>query len=98
MRRGIPTAKLEKMAEEIGWSSLTNFSRYSLFRLVLTEGRLSTKNMDIYLRKQIGDMRFDQLPLPFVCARPIFKRENAWCSVKRGGVGRPGLRDLSGDV
>jgi NTE family protein len=64
---GIPTSKLEKMAEEIGWSSLTNYSRYSLFRLVLTEERLSTSNMEVYLRKLIGDTRFDQLKIPFAC-------------------------------
>jgi NTE family protein len=64
---GIPTSKLEKMAEEIGWSSLTNYSRYSLFRLVLTEERLSTSNMEVYLRKLIGDTRFDQLQIPFAC-------------------------------
>src|SRR5437016_3423204 len=46
---GVPTSRLEKMAEEIGWSSLTNLSRYSLFRLVLTEERLSTNNMEVYL-------------------------------------------------
>src|SRR5439155_3920688 len=64
---GVPTSRLEKMAEEIGWSSLTNLSRYSLFRLVLTEERLSTNNMEVYLRKQIGDTRFDQLKIPFAC-------------------------------
>src|SRR6202035_4281233 len=65
---GITTTQMEQMSQEIGWSSLTNLSRYSLFRLVMTEERLSTKNMEIYLRKQIGDMRFDQLKIPFACA------------------------------
>jgi len=64
---GITTSKLEKMAQDIGWSSLTNYSRYSLFRMVITEGRLSTKNMEVYLRQQMGDLRFDQLKIPFAC-------------------------------
>ena len=35
---GITTAQMEQMTQEIGWSSLTNYSRYSpLFRLVFTE-------------------------------------------------------------
>src|SRR5262245_20263228 len=38
---GITTSKMEQMTQEIGWSSLTNLSRYSLFRLVMTESRLS---------------------------------------------------------
>src|ERR1017187_2643715 len=33
---GITTSQLEHMSQEIGWSSLTNYSRYSLFRLVIT--------------------------------------------------------------
>lgn len=64
---GITTSKLEKMAQDIGWSSLTNYSKYSLFRMVITDGRLSTKNMEVYLREQMGDLRFDQLKIPFAC-------------------------------
>src|SRR3984885_13435825 len=52
---GITTAQLEQMSQDIGWSSLTNYSRFSLFRLVVTGEQLSTKNMETYLRKQIGD-------------------------------------------
>jgi NTE family protein len=64
---GITTAQLERMSQEIGWSSLTNYSRLSLFRLFLTEEGLSTKNMEIYLRDKIGNTRFDQLKIPFAC-------------------------------
>src|SRR5205807_2136357 len=42
---GVTTAQMEEMTQEIGWSSLTNYSHYSLFRLVMTEERLSTQNM-----------------------------------------------------
>ena len=95
---GIPTSKLEKMAEEIGWSSLTNYSRYSLFRLVLTEERLSTNNMEVYLRKQIGDTRFDQLRVPFACVatdlqtgeRVVF-REGEVALAARASATYPGM-------
>ena len=65
---GVTTAQMEEMTQEIGWSSLTNYSHYSLFRLVLLEQRLSTGNMEVYLRKHMGDTRFDQLKIPFACA------------------------------
>jgi NTE family protein len=65
---GVTTAQMEQMTQEIGWSSLTNYSRYSLFRLVLLEHRMSTGNMEVYLRKYMGDTRFDQLKMPFACA------------------------------
>ena len=64
---GITTTQMEQMTQEIGWSSLTNYSRFSLIRLVFLEQRLSTKNMEVYLRKQMGDTRFDQLKIPFAC-------------------------------
>src|SRR5258706_13412273 len=50
---GITTSQMEQMTQEIGWSSLTNYSRLSLFRLVVTQQQLSTKNMETYLRKYI---------------------------------------------
>lgn len=64
---GITTGQMEHMTQEIGWSSLTNYSRLTLFRLIMTEEKLSTKNMEVYLRKHIGDTRFDQLRIPFSC-------------------------------
>lgn len=64
---GITTTQMEEMSQEIGWSSLTNYSRYSLMRLVLTEERLSNDKMEEYLRQHMGDTRFDQLKIPFAC-------------------------------
>jgi NTE family protein len=64
---GISTHELEEMTAQIGWSSLTNVSRFSLFRLLVAERRLTTDNMETYLRRHIGDRRFDQLNIPFAC-------------------------------
>lgn len=64
---GITTTQLEQMTQEIGWASLTNYSRTALLRLVLTEERLSNDKMEAYLRQHIGDTRFDQLKIPFAC-------------------------------
>src|SRR5471032_1089353 len=52
---GISTSQLEQMSQEIGWSSLTNYSRFTLFRLMVTGEKLSTANMESYLRNHMGD-------------------------------------------
>lgn len=64
---GISTAEMEEMSSEVGWSALTNYSRLSLIRLLVLEQQLSTRNMEVYLRRRIGDRRFDQLNIPFTC-------------------------------
>ena len=95
---GITTSQMEQMTQEIGWSSLTNFSKYSLFRLVLTESRLSTNNMEVYLRKQIGDMRFDELKIPFACVATdlqtgegVVFREGSVALAARASATYPGM-------
>ena len=40
---GVSTTEMEEMSAEIGWSSLTNFSRLSLFRLLVLEQQLSSQ-------------------------------------------------------
>ena len=37
---GVTTAQMEQMTQEIGWSSLTNYSRFSLLRLMMTGQKL----------------------------------------------------------
>lgn len=95
---GVSTSEMEEMSAEIGWSSLTNYSRLSLFRLVLTEQQLSTSNMEKYLRKHIDDVRFDQLKIPFTCAatdlqtgeRVVFREGNV-AQAARASATIPGL-------
>jgi NTE family protein len=95
---GVTTSQMEQMSQEIGWSSLTNYSRFRLFRLVWTEQQLSTKNMELYLRQHIGDTRFDQLKIPFACVatdiqtgeRVVF-REGSVALAARASATIPGL-------
>src|SRR5262249_11416485 len=47
---GVSTTQLEQLSQEIGWSALTNYTRFSLMRLLLTGQKLSTKNMEVYLK------------------------------------------------
>lgn len=64
---GLPIQKIETMAEDIGWGKISNISLASLVRLLITEKLLSSKKMEKYLHKQIGDKRFDELPIKFAC-------------------------------
>ncbi len=95
---GVSTAQLEEMTREIGWTSLTNMTRYSLFRLFLTEVKLSTKNMEVYLRQHIGDTRFDELKIPFVClatdlqtGEGVVFREGSVAMAARASATIPGM-------
>ncbi len=62
------------------------------------EQRLSTKKMEVYLRKQIGDTRFDQLKIPFACVatdlqtgeRVVF-REGTVAEAARASATIPGM-------
>ena len=64
---GVSTTEMEEMSQDMRWESLTNYSRFSMMRLMLTEQPLSTQNMELYLQKHIDDKRFDQLNIPFAC-------------------------------
>jgi NTE family protein len=95
---GITTGQLEQMTQEIGWSSLTNYSRYTLMRLVLTESQLSNERMGAYLRKHIGDTRFDELKIPFACVatdlqtgESVIFREGPVAIAARASATIPGL-------
>jgi NTE family protein len=95
---GVSTTEMEEMTQEIGWSSLTNYSRFSMFRLVLTEQPLSSKNMEIYLEKHLKGKRFDELKIPFACVatdlqtgeRVVF-REGPVALAARASATIPGL-------
>jgi NTE family protein len=95
---GVSTAKMEQMSQEIGWSSLTNYSRYSLFRLIVTEQKLSSQNMELYLQQHIGNRQFDELKIPFACVATDFQtgervvfREGSVALAARASSTIPGL-------
>jgi NTE family protein len=95
---GVSTTEMEEMSQEIGWSSLTNYNKFSMMRLVLTEQPLSSKNMEVYLEKHINGKRFDELKLPFACVatdlqtgeRVVF-REGPVALAARASATIPGL-------
>lgn len=64
---GIPSDRIETMAAEIGWNKLTDFSKVSMVKLILSEELMSTRGMETYLQSRIGDKNFSDLKIPFSC-------------------------------
>ncbi len=64
---GLPVEKIEAMAGQVGWNQLTDFSNFSMVKLILSDELLSTAKMESYLQSQIGNMSFSDLKIPFTC-------------------------------
>jgi NTE family protein len=64
---GLPIAKIEDMANNIGWHNLTDFSKIGMIKLILDDELLSTNRMQAYLEKHIGQKNFSDLKIPFTC-------------------------------
>jgi NTE family protein len=59
--------EIENMAENVGWSELSDFSGIARIRLLLGGSLLSTKKMEKYIASTIGEKRFYDLKIPFAC-------------------------------
>jgi NTE family protein len=64
---GVSVNDIESMAQDIGWAKLTDFSRFRLLKLILTDELMSTSKMEAYLDKRLGGLYFNDLKIPFVC-------------------------------
>ncbi len=95
---GVTTTQLETMAHDVGWDSLTNYSRVAMLRLLVSQTLLSSERMEAYLKQRIGERRFDELRIPFSCAatdlqtgeRVVF-REGSVALAARASATIPGL-------
>lgn len=64
---GISLDKVEELAKNINWKSVSNFSAPSIISMLLSEELLSNAQVENFLKKNIGDLRFDELKIPLVC-------------------------------
>ena len=64
---GVELEEIEKIAENIKWDDISNLSSVSLLKMLVSEKLLSTKKMENYINKMIGEKSFFQLNIPFVC-------------------------------
>ncbi len=59
--------KLEGLAKEIDWKSISNFGIPSIISMMVSENLLSNEQMENFIEKNIGDIYFDQLKTPLIC-------------------------------
>ncbi|MFN3966316.1 MAG: patatin-like phospholipase family protein [Endomicrobiia bacterium] len=94
----IKVDKIELMAEEIGWSDLTNISVPSVVGLLTTEKLLSTEKMEEYIAKNVGKKQFHEMKIPFACVATDLKtgekiifRDGDVASAARASATIPGV-------
>ncbi|MDR1195261.1 MAG: patatin-like phospholipase family protein [Endomicrobium sp.] len=64
---GIAMDKVEELAKDVNWKSISNISVTSIMSMLFSEKLLSNAQIEDFLKNNIGDLRFDQLKIPFVC-------------------------------
>jgi NTE family protein len=64
---GAPLDKLEELAKDITYKSISNISVPSILGMLLSEELLSNAQIENLLQSNIGDLRFEELKIPLVC-------------------------------
>ena len=95
---GVELEEIEKIAEHIKWKDISNLSSISLLKMLVSEKLLSTKRMENYIDKMIGEKYFFQLNIPFVCVatdmitgEKIIFKEGKVANAARASATIPGL-------
>ena len=95
---GVEIEELEKIGETIKWADISNLGVPSLITMVTSEKLLSTKKMEDYVNKMIGNKYFFQLKTPFACVATDIKtgekiifKEGPVAPAARASANIPGL-------
>jgi len=95
---GVPIERIERMGQEAGWDKLTDLSTSKLVKLLVSEQLLSTKKMEDYVGRHIGNLQFADLKIPFACVatdlktgEAIILREGSVALAARASATMPGL-------
>lgn len=95
---GIELEEIEKIAEYIKWTDISNLGAVSLVKMVFAEKLLSTQRMEEYINKMIGEKYFFQLNVPFACVATDMKtgekiifKEGKVATAARASATIPGL-------
>lgn len=95
---GIELEEIEKIAEYIKWTDISNLGAVSLVKMVFAEKLLSTQRMEEYINKMIGEKYFFQLNIPFACVatdmttgEKIIFKEGKVSTAARASATIPGL-------
>lgn len=89
---------LWKMVDTLKVDSGSNLNTFSLLRYVLSDKLLSSEKTERFLRQELGDRRFEQLPRPFACVamdlhsgEAIIFREGPVAPAVRASMNLPGI-------
>lgn len=87
---GKSVKRLRELAASLKVSSGSNLNSFSLLRLLLFDKLLSSKNVEKFVREEIGDITFDELKKPFACvAMDLYSGEGI---IFRNGELAPAVR------
>lgn len=64
---GLPLEELDNLARNICLKDIMNFNLPSLIFMLLNESLFSNENLEKFIDKSIGEIRFEQLKIPLVC-------------------------------
>ena len=64
---GISAGRLWKIAGSFNWNVAGDVNAFSLLTLFISDKLLSSQKGESFIRRQIGDKRFDELKIPFAC-------------------------------
>lgn len=66
---GLPTEKLWEISEHISLKNITpDLNVVGLFRFLFAKKLPSSSNLVNFFHEQLGDIQFEQMPIPFSCA------------------------------
>jgi len=66
---GLPTEKLWEISEHISLKNISSdFNVVGLFRFLFAKKLPSSSNLVQFFHQQLGDIQFEQMPIPFSCA------------------------------
>jgi len=74
---GLPMPDPADLPKYVNEVTITNPNKIALLRLIITDHLMSTKGLEEFIRKRIGDKQFSQLPKRFGCVAMDIKTGEA---------------------
>ena len=95
---GHPVRRMWEIASQVTLGMGNNLNAVRLISLVLWDSLLSSKKTELFIHKELGGLRFEQLPKPFACVamdiqtgEAIIFREGLVAPAVRASMNLPGI-------
>ena len=95
---GRPVKRLRDIASRLSLRMGANYNSFRLISLMLADKLLSSEKTEKFISKEIGGLRFDQLPTPFACVamdiytgETVLFRDGDVASAVRASMNLPGV-------